>query len=330
MRERLKKLLPEDFNKINIHTFHSLCFSILKQNYQQAGLDKDFMVISEQEKKLLEKEYKKDKMLVFDDLISLTLKLFEENPSIKESYQKLFQFVSVDEYQDIDENQYKLIKLLVPQDGNICAIGDPNQAIYGFRGGNPKFFNSFAQDYPKAKIINLKNNYRSAANISITEQLKLFKQQFSDKIEDYIWDFLTSLASAHDTKDEFTHELSLLSEIDLLDKRADRIALMTLHASKGLEFECVFITGLEEEIVPFYLAQTQQELEEEKRLLYVGMTRAKQKLFLTRAEKRLWRGKLQHLEPSPFLNKIEENLLDLTKYEKTCREKETSNQLSLF
>ena len=451
MRERLKKLLPEDFNKINIHTFHSLCFSILKQNYQQAGLDKDFMVISEQEKKLLEKEYKKDKMLVFDDLISLTLKLFEENPSSKESYQKLFQFVSVDEYQDIDKNQYKLIKLLVPQEGNICAIGDPNQAIYGFRGGNPKFFNSFAQDYPKAKIINLKNNYRSAANIveasnqmlnsfniiskygmnnekitlytaqtdkaeaefivkttedmigghsffsldsnrasgegsnlsfsdfailyrtssqiapveealkrsgmpyakfsnnllcdnkhiqtlikklttniSITEQLKLFKQQFSDKIEDYIWDFLTSLASAHDTKDEFTHELSLLSEIDLLDKRADRIALMTLHASKGLEFECVFITGLEEEIVPFYLAQTQQELEEEKRLLYVGMTRAKQKLFLTRAEKRLWRGKLQHLEPSPFLNKIEENLLDLTKYEKTCREKETSNQLSLF
>lgn len=451
MRERLKKLLPEDFNKINIHTFHSLCFSILKQNYQQAGLDKDFMVISEQEKKLLEKEYKKDKMLVFDDLISLTLKLFEENPSIKESYQKLFQFVSVDEYQDIDENQYKLIKLLVPQEGNICAIGDPNQAIYGFRGGDPKFFNSFAQDYPKAKIINLKNNYRSAANIveasnqmlnsfniiskygmnnekitlytaqtdkaeaefivkttedmigghsffsldsnrasgegsnlsfsdfailyrtssqiapveealkrsgmpyakfsnnllcdnkhiqtlikklttniSITEQLKLFKQQFSDKIEDYIWDFLTSLASAHDTKDEFTHELSLLSEIDLLDKRADRIALMTLHASKGLEFECAFITGLEEEIVPFYLAQTQQELEEEKRLLYVGMTRAKQKLFLTRAEKRLWRGKLQHLEPSPFLNKIEENLLDLTKYEKTCREKETSNQLSLF
>ena len=451
MRERLKKLLPEDFNKINIHTFHSLCFSILKQNYQQAGLDKDFMVISEQEKKLLEKEYKKDKMLVFDDLISLTLKLFEENPSSKESYQKLFQFVSVDEYQDIDKNQYKLIKLLVPQEGNICAIGDPNQAIYGFRGGNPKFFNSFAQDYPKAKIINLKNNYRSAANIvnasnqmlnsfniiskygmnnekitlytaqtdkaeaefivkttedmigghsffsldsnrasgegsnlsfsdfailyrtssqiapveealkrsgmpyakfsnnllcdnkhiqtlikklttniSITEQLKLFKQQFSDKIEDYIWDFLTSLASAHDTKDEFTHELSLLSEIDLLDKRADKIALMTLHASKGLEFECAFITGLEEEIVPFYLAQTQQELEEEKRLLYVGMTRAKQKLFLTRAEKRLWRGKLQHLEPSPFLNKIEENLLDLTKYEKTCREKETSNQLSLF
>lgn len=451
MRERLKKLLPEDFDKINIHTFHSLCFSILKQNYQQAGLDKDFMVISEQEKKLLEKEYKKDKMLVFDDLISLTLKLFEENPSIKESYQKLFQFVSVDEYQDIDKNQYKLIKLLVPQEGNICAIGDPNQAIYGFRGGNPKFFNNFAEDYPKAKIINLKNNYRSAANIvdasnqmlnsfniiskygmnnekitlytaqtdkaeaefivkttedmigghsffsldsnrasgegsnlsfsdfailyrtssqiapveealkrsgmpyakfsnnllcdnkhiqtlikklttniSITEQLKLFKQQFSDKIEDYIWDFLTSLASAHDTKDEFTHELSLLSEIDLLDKRADRIALMTLHASKGLEFECAFITGLEEEIVPFYLAQTQQELEEEKRLLYVGMTRAKQKLFLTRAEKRLWRGKLQHLEPSPFLNKIEENLLDLTKYEKTCREKETSNQLSLF
>ena len=451
MRERLEKLLPEHFDKINIHTFHSLCFSILQQHSKQAGLDKDFRVISEQEKKLLDKEYQKDKMLVFDDLISLTLKLFEENPSIKESYQKLFEFVSVDEYQDIDENQYKLIKLLVPPDGNICAIGDPNQAIYGFRGGDAKFFNNFAEDYPKAKIINLKNNYRSAANIinasnqmlnsynitskyginnekitihtaqtdkaeaefavktiedmigghsffsldsnrasgedsnlsfsdfailyrtssqiapveealkrsgmpyaklsnnmlcenkhiqtlikkltsniEITEQLKLFKQEFSDKIEDYIWEFLSSLASNYNSKDEFIHELSLLSEIDLLDKRADRIALLTLHASKGLEFECVFIIGLEEEIVPFYLVDTQHDIEEEKRLLYVGMTRAKQKLFLTRAEKRLWRGKLRHLAPSPFLNKIEENLLNLTKYEKTFHEKDSSNQLSLF
>ena len=92
----------------------------------------------------------------------------------------------------------------------------------------------------------------------------------------------------------------------------------------------MFIIGLEEEIVPFYLVDTQHDIEEEKRLLYVGMTRAKQKLFLTRAEKRLWRGKLQHLEPSPFLNKIEENLLDLTKYEKTFHEKDSSNQLSLF
>ena len=61
MRERLKKLLPEDFDKINIHTFHSLCFSILKQNYQQAGLDKDFMVISEQEKNCSKKNTKKTK-----------------------------------------------------------------------------------------------------------------------------------------------------------------------------------------------------------------------------------------------------------------------------
>lgn len=158
----------------------------------------------------------------------------------------------------------------------------------------------------------------------------MFKQEFSDKIEDYIWEYLSSLASNYNSKDEFIHELSLLSEIDLLDKRADRIALLTLHASKGLEFECVFIIGLEEEIVPFYLVDTQHDIEEEKRLLYVGMTRAKQKLFLTRAEKRLWRGKLRHLAPSPFLNKIEENLLNLTKYEKTFHEKDSSNQLSLF
>ena len=103
--------------------------------------------------------------LNFEDLITLTVKLFEENKDLLKNYRERFKYVSVDEYQDIDENQYKLIRLLVPQNGNIFVIGDPNQAIYGFRGGNAKFFNDFKEDYPDTQMINLKNNYRSTNSI---------------------------------------------------------------------------------------------------------------------------------------------------------------------
>ena len=104
-------------------------------------------------------------MLEFDDLIKYTVKLFEDYPEIAESYREKFQYISVDEYQDIDENQYKLIRQLAPSDGNLCAIGDPNQAIYGFRGGSSKFFNNFSEDYKNVQIVNLKNNYRSTKSI---------------------------------------------------------------------------------------------------------------------------------------------------------------------
>jgi DNA helicase-2/ATP-dependent DNA helicase PcrA len=105
---------------------------------------------------------------------------------------------------------------------------------------------------------------------------------------------------------------------------------LTLHSSKGLEFKCVFIIGLEQGIIPFYRAKEQYEIEEENRLLYVGMTRAEERLFLTRAIKRKWFGTYKKLAPSPFLEKIEADLLKLSKIEKALKAKEQSRQLELF
>lgn len=447
MRERLDKLLRGKSKNLNIHTFHSLCFSILKENYGLLGLGKDFRVISKEEKSLYKKDELPENLLEFDDLITLTLKLFKENPNILKTYQDRFHYVSVDEYQDIDENQYELIKLLVPSDGNILAIGDPNQAIYGFRGGNSKFFNNFQKDYPQAELISLKNNYRSTNTIvdasnqminsyniiskydkphekitihtaptdkaeaefvvstiekmigghsffsfdsdraegqeenysfsdfailyrtstqlkpileafersgmpfvklsndllcenkhirnllqGLTDDLPV-KEQLANpngEISDYIFKYLQNLAQNFTAKEDFIHEVSLLTEADALDERADRISLMTLHASKGLEFKCVFIIGLEDGIMPLYRAQTDDEKAEEKRLLYVGMTRAEERLFLSRAIKRFWLGSAKNLNPSPYLQKIENDLLALSKYEREIQEKENSNQLSLF
>ena len=76
-----------------------------------------------------------------------------------------FQWISVDEFQDVDEQQYRLLTLLAPSDGNLCVIGDPNQAIYGFRGADASCFDRFRHDYPAASTVRLTRNYRSTGTI---------------------------------------------------------------------------------------------------------------------------------------------------------------------
>jgi uncharacterized protein (TIGR00375 family) len=104
-------------------------------------------------------------LLDFDDLIFETVRLFETHQAILRKYQERFSFISVDEYQDINYAQYRLIRLLAPEGNDICVIGDPDQAIYGFRGADVRYFHRFFEDYPGAKRILLKQNYRSTETI---------------------------------------------------------------------------------------------------------------------------------------------------------------------
>jgi len=101
----------------------------------------------------------------FDDLLVLPVRLLETSPDLVDHYRSRYRWVSVDEYQDIDHFQYRLIKLLVPADGNLCAIGDPDQAIYGFRGADVSYFQRFQEDFPAAKTVSLVRNYRSTRTI---------------------------------------------------------------------------------------------------------------------------------------------------------------------
>jgi len=100
-----------------------------------------------------------------DDLIAVPVRLLEADPALVERCRERWRHVAVDEYQDIDELQYRLLRLLVPPDGNLCAIGDPDQAIYGFRGADVGFFLRFQQDFPGATVVQLCRNYRSSAAI---------------------------------------------------------------------------------------------------------------------------------------------------------------------
>jgi uncharacterized protein (TIGR00375 family) len=101
----------------------------------------------------------------FDDLLALPVEMLGADAGLQEHYRDRHRFVAVDEYQDIEDLQYRLLRLLVPADGDIYAIGDPDQAIYGFRGSDVGFFMRFQEDFPAARVVQLSRNYRSTSTI---------------------------------------------------------------------------------------------------------------------------------------------------------------------
>ncbi|MDU4333910.1 MAG: UvrD-helicase domain-containing protein [Finegoldia magna] len=112
-----------------------------------------------------EHKLKRYNSLDFDDLIVKTNLLFEENPDLREKYSERFKYVFVDEYQDTNDTQYKLIKNLVSKNDNICCVGDSDQSIYGWRGANIQNIQNFEKDYKNAQVILLEQNYRSTQPI---------------------------------------------------------------------------------------------------------------------------------------------------------------------
>lgn len=111
------------------------------------------------------KELLKNDAMDFDDLIANTVRLLEENPDVLEEYRNRFQYIMVDEYQDTNYLQYKLIRLLAEPNNNICVVGDDDQCIYQWRGADIRNILDFEKDFKNTKVIKLEQNYRSKANI---------------------------------------------------------------------------------------------------------------------------------------------------------------------
>src|SRR5262249_36284797 len=101
----------------------------------------------------------------FDDLIALSVELLQSNLEVAARWRGRFRQICVDEFQDVDEQQYTLVRLLADGQTSLCVIGDPNQAIYGFRGADAACFQRFAQDFPNALRFELSRNYRSTGAI---------------------------------------------------------------------------------------------------------------------------------------------------------------------
>jgi superfamily I DNA/RNA helicase len=509
MRARLMELLGETATQIPIHTFHSLGLSILRRSPTAAGLNVGFRIAEATEQTALLaratdlSEHKTNSMLRaisrakrcgtaegavaeamaayqralgaanavdFDDLICLTVGMLGADLNLCQSYRDRFRFISVDEFQDLDEQQYRLLRLLAPADANLCVIGDPDQAIYGFRGAEASYFDRFQSDYPNETTVRLPRNYRSSATIvtastqvmaagrpatriieivrdmhrrisihaatseraeaefvvatierligghnffsldsgratsgsandlsfadiavlyrtdeqsaalvtafersgmpfkkhghaslaedegmrallremdragdiesalPIIERLKAAATRLEQKTVDQVGSLtvgpalrrLTALAARIGGDQRLSDALALATDADLFDRQADRVSLLTLHAAKGLEFPVVFIAGLEDRLLPLYWNELDTATAaEERRLFYVGMTRAKDQLVLTRALKRTWRGRMRKQHISPFLADIESALLD-HQHNETMRRRPQDRQLSLF
>ncbi len=434
MRERLQQLLPQQWHQIPVMTFHALAFGLIQKYRVEVGLPRGFKVVTEEEKleylketlDLSERKIKKalrqidgslspdivtaleqkrdtEGWIGFDELIFLAGQLFEQNRDIQAQYQQQYRFISIDEYQDIDAAQYRLIQLLVGKEQNICVIGDPDQAIYSFRGSDVSFFLQFEKDFPAAQTIHLTKNYRSGRSIlSASTQMIAVTSLVQDRqiealledtgkvviqsnptekaeaefvvhtvekliggttffsidsgrsegktLRDYSFSDFAILyrveSQAQALVEAFersgipfqcqSHQSStqdpLAFESDSWDPRADRVSFLTLHAAKGLEFSVVFIVGCEEGLLPLKWGNeiSAEELAEERRLFFVGMTRAKERLFLSHAAKRLWQGKVRERKPSSFLKNIEERLLDHQKNSYRKALQPLSHQLELF
>lgn len=507
----IKKIMKElniDANKYNPKAIKNVISNnkneIIDPEKYSLYVNTDFDEIALEVYRKYEKSLKINNAVDFDDLLILPLKLFNNNPGVLQKYQEKYKYVFIDEYQDTNEPQYILSKMISAKYKNITVVGDADQAIFTWRGANYKNILNFENDYKDAKVVLLEENYRSTKTIlnaannviknnKVRKEKNLWTQNeegskityykaFDEKDEsNYVVNeikklmekgvnpkdicvlyranaqsrtveeaFLTSnisynivgsyafynrkeikdliaylkliynnkddvsllrvinypkrgignkaienLAIKSNVLDKSLYEVidsgkelefkNMIEEIkkeeshltltelidmvldksgmkksledeksieadirlenleefksiakameinegivsleELLDKLAlvsdvseqkndneGKVTLMTMHAVKGLEYDYVFIVGVEEGLFPHSNSlESNDELEEERRLCYVAITRAKKKLYLINARSRILYGKVSSNVPSRFINEISDEYIE--------------------
>jgi len=258
--------------------------------------------------------------LDYNDLILKSISLFQNHNDIANKYKSKYEYILVDEFQDVDNLQVELIKLLLTENTQLFCVGDDWQSIYGFRGSNVSYIIEFEKHFADAKIIKLNLNYRSTQNIvgasneviknnkfKVDKDIQAFKKSehkivvYSGNNEEentqFCLDKIKELLKDGVSNDEilFLYRRSKMSNpyFSKLKEEGIRVQFKTIHASKGLEAKVVFIIGLTEgnggfpdiwldERIFQIIKKANYDLlmEEERRLFYVAITRAKDKLFL--------------------------------------------------
>ncbi len=294
-------------------------------------------------------------VLDVDDLVLRPYQMLATDPPAASRLASRWSAITVDEYQDVNDVQAALIGLLAPSGAGLCAIGDPDQAIYGFRGARPGHFLRFADTFESTTVIRLDTSYRltdqvlQAARSVIAGESPLRAlrpgppveivacptaaseaEQLVVRIERIVGGtshFAVDSGRGRDAEqgDVGFGDIAVLCRtraqrpalLEALDRsgipchavgedephdpRSQKVAVMTMHAAKGREFEVVFATGVEEGLLPLERDGLRSDPEEERRLLYVAMTRARRLLVLSHsAHRTLWGVRLPG-RPSPLL-----------------------------
>ena len=258
--------------------------------------------------------------LDFNDMISRTISLFRNHADILHKFRTQYQYILVDEFQDVNNLQVELINLLLTESTQLFCVGDDWQSIYGFRGSNVSYIIEFEKHFKNSTIIKLNLNYRSTENIVGASnevirrnRFKVDKEIYASKRSEHKIVVYTGNEEAEnltfcvDRIRELLHQGVASDDILFLYRRSKmfspyffrfrkeglKVQAKTIHGAKGLEAKVVVIIGLTDGYGGFpdiwmedrifqviKKANHDQLLEEERRLFYVAVTRAKDKLFL--------------------------------------------------
>jgi DNA helicase-2/ATP-dependent DNA helicase PcrA len=282
-------------------------------------------------------------VLDVDDLVLRPYQMLATDPPAAFRLASRWTAISVDEYQDVNDVQAALIGLLAPSGAGLCAIGDPDQAIYGFRGARPGHFLRFADSFEGTTVVRLDTSYRLTDQVlqaarsvlggssplhalrpgppvelvtcptaaSEAEQLVVRIERIVGGTSHFAVDsgrggeaeqgdvgfgdiaVLCRTRAQHPALVEALARSGIpchaVGDDEPHDPRSQKVAIMTMHAAKGREFDVVFVTGIEEGLLPLERDGLRSDPEEERRLLYVAMTRARRLLVLSHATHRtLW------------------------------------------
>lgn len=251
----------------------------------------------------------------FDDILLCAIGMLSAHPDVLAQVRAQYRHFTVDEFQDVSPAQRSLLELWTGDSTDLCVVGDVNQAIHTFAGAQPGYLLNFATEHPGSIMLRLTHNYRStpeiltAANGLVDRRAALIPTRDSGADVQVVEaeDEPTEIAGVIDwlTVQHGEHPWEELGVLYRINSQAEALAealdaagvpyqvrdpvgsprdgasarggvtLSTMHASKGLEWECVAVIGVSEGLVPFVMATTAAELAEERRLLYVALTRAR-------------------------------------------------------
>lgn len=244
--EDAQKILREEISDLNLDSkeYKAKSLKSLISSYKNDMItsfdDNNVVKIYNRYQKRLEKE----NLLDFDDLIIKTIEIFERYPNILEKYQRRFRYIMVDEFQDTNVKQYRLVRLLAKLHNNVFIVGDQDQSIYSFRGAKIENINKFTQDFKDTKVILLEQNYRSTqkildiANKVIDINTNRYKKNLFTKAKE---GEMPGYYQAESSYDEVMFVIDKIKELRVAGYDYDDFAIMYRANAISRNFEDAFI-----------------------------------------------------------------------------------------
>ena len=311
---------------------------------------------------------RKENFIDFDDIIQLAIEFLAEDPNYAEARHWKFRDLFVDEFQDVNPLQFALLQAWLGPASSLTVVGDPCQAIYSWNGADSRFLNNFEKYFPDSQTITLKDNFRSSPEIlalssSILPTMESLNPKMQSgrlptiraELNEYeearsVASLVKELAIGNITLGDQavlvrTHaQIPPIAEVfkdqDIKFRVAsdsesgtgagsgDEVEILTLHAAKGLEWKIVHLCGVEEGFHPIAHANTELALGEERRLFFVGLTRAEEELHISWARNRSL-GSKRSRKPSTYIKELS-NLLDPTPFKFVSDTKVLSQRIRAF